>query len=78
MGRKVRLFAGLREKAGKDLLEFEGSARTAEELKAFLEKDFPFLVGTGFALWANEKPASGSMEIPEDAELALLPPVSGG
>ena len=72
------MFAGLREKAGEDLLEFGGSARTAEELKVFLEKEFPFLVGTGFSLWADAKPANGSMEIPEDAELALLPPVSGG
>tara|TARA_B100001750_G_scaffold235224_1_gene237486 strand:- start:740 stop:958 length:219 start_codon:yes stop_codon:yes gene_type:complete len=72
------LFAGLREEAGEDLLKFEGSAATAEELKALLEKEFPFLVGTGFALWVDERPASGSMEIPEDAELALLPPVSGG
>ena len=72
------MFAGLRESAGGESLELKGSGSTARALKNALEKEFPFLRGTGFALWADKEMVHGEMEIPEGAELALLPPVSGG
>ena len=72
------MFAGLRESAGSDSLELEESGATAQAVRESLEREFPFLRGSGFALWAGKELVHGSMEIPEGADLALLPPVSGG
>jgi molybdopterin converting factor subunit 1 len=58
-------------------IEFEGS--TSEDLKAFLEKQFPRLkqVPT-YLLAVNAEYASDKTELKANDEIAIIPPVSGG
>ena len=78
----VRLFARARELVGRDSLDVELAAgATVAELRHRLEQECPALkeilrasvlaVGNSFAHAADA-------EIPSGAEVAVLPPVSGG
>jgi molybdopterin synthase catalytic subunit/molybdopterin converting factor small subunit len=72
----VRLFAGLREKAGTGVreLELSGGARLADVWPALALGDEP----SGLLYAVNREYASRDQELSEGDEVALIPPVSGG
>ena len=58
-------------------IEFEG--RTSQDLKSFLEKQFPRLTQLpAYMLAVNSEYASDETEVKTDDEIAIIPPVSGG
>lgn len=75
----VLLFARARDLVGADRIEIADAA-TVGELRERLEAGYPRLSGllkaSAFAL--NDEYADDAAPIPPDAEVALLPPVSGG
>lgn len=75
----VLLFARAKELVGRDRIEIEGPA-TVGELRERLLEEFPMLAGllatSAFAV--NSEYALDATPIPANAEVALLPPVSGG
>jgi molybdopterin synthase sulfur carrier subunit len=50
----------------------------SEELLEVLRKKFPQLESVNFSLAVNKKMITGRQAIPVGAEIALLPPFSGG
>ena len=78
---QVRLFARARDLAGADTITLELPERaTVGELRQRLEAAYPALAGllhrSAFAV--NNEFAADPLIIPPRAEIALLPPVSGG
>lgn len=75
----VLLFARARDLVGSDRVGIEDAA-TVGELRARMAERYPKLVGllekSAFAV--NDEIAEDDVSIPADAEVALLPPVSGG
>jgi len=81
MNVEVKLFAGARQAHGGDTLRLElPDGSTIADLRASIERDHPHLTPilrrAHFAL--NTDYAPDEMVIPADAELACIPPVSGG
>ena len=77
----VRLFARLRELAGRDLIEIDLPAgATVADLRRKLAESFPALQGMldHCAVAVNEEFADNNLTLPLGAEVAVLPPVSGG
>jgi molybdopterin converting factor subunit 1 len=77
----VRLFARLRELAGRELIEIDLPAgATVAELRRKLAADCPALKGMldRCAVAVNEEFAENDLTLPLGAEVAVLPPVSGG
>jgi len=77
----ILFFATLRDRAGTERATVElPEAATVADLKAILLKRFPGLEGhTGTVLVSvNKEYAFDGDAIPDDAEVALFPPVSGG
>jgi molybdopterin converting factor subunit 1 len=76
---KVLLFARARDLLGADCIDFEDAA-TVGELRRHLMRRFPQAAGllekSAFAI--NDEFAEDAAPIPGGAEVALLPPVSGG
>jgi molybdopterin synthase catalytic subunit/molybdopterin converting factor small subunit len=71
---RVRLFAGLRERAGWSEKELEGIARVGDVWPALELGDEP-----GGLLYAvNREYAEPGQELRDGDEVALIPPVSGG
>lgn len=73
---RIRLFAGLRERAGTDVLELQlpDGARVSDALR-----ELSWLTGEmTVALAVNREYAGGETLLRADDELALIPPVSGG
>lgn len=72
----VRLFAGLRERAGRDHIDLElpDGARVADALAAVED----LAAGCPLVLAVNREYASPDATLHADDELALVPPVSGG
>ncbi len=75
----IRLFAAAREAAGTGRDELAG-ATVGEVLDAAVDR-----YGSGFAavlntcrVWVDGEPADRSMLVGDGAEVAVLPPVSGG
>lgn len=73
---EIRLFASLRQRAGRETLELDlpDGARVADALSAL-----DWLTGDVRAVMAvNRDYASGDTPLAPGDELALIPPVSGG
>jgi len=70
----VRLFAGLRERAGQGRVELDGVARVADVWPALGLGDAP----AGLLYAVNREYADASHELHDGDEVALIPPVSGG
>jgi molybdopterin converting factor subunit 1 len=78
---KVRLFAVARERAGTAEITVDLPAiATVADLKLALGRDVPSLAPIlGIArISVNHEYAVDTTPIPPDAELAVIPPVSGG
>jgi molybdopterin converting factor small subunit len=78
---RVRLFARAKDIAGSDWLDVELSpGATVGELRRRLMEVFPALesVIEHSALAVNDEFAGEGLTLPVNAEVALLPPVSGG
>lgn len=73
----IKAFGMVAEKIGKSELTLVHTGDSAELLEALLVK-FPALETLKFALAINKKIINGTQGIPENAEIALLPPFSGG
>jgi molybdopterin synthase catalytic subunit len=71
---KVRLFAGLRERAGYGERELEGVERVGDVWPALGLGDEP----EGLLYAVNREYADGARELADGDEVALIPPVSGG
>jgi molybdopterin synthase catalytic subunit len=71
---KVRLFAGLRERAGAGERELEGVTRVSEVWPALGLGDEP----DGLLYAVNRRYAEREQELADGDEVALIPPVSGG
>jgi sulfur-carrier protein len=81
MNVRVRLFAAARQTAGRDALELELPAgATVGQLRRQLVAQFPALGATAgqMLLAVNRRYAQDAEQIPPDAEIACIPPVSGG
>jgi sulfur-carrier protein len=77
----VRLFARARDLAGADTLSVALPAgATVGDLRRRLAEERPALRGLlgRSAIAVNEEFADDALPLPERAEVALLPPVSGG
>ena len=77
----VRLFARARDLAGADVLRVElPDSATVADLRRRLAADYPTLSSLleRSALAVENEFAADSLVLPADAEVALLPPVSGG
>jgi molybdopterin converting factor subunit 1 len=77
----IRLFARVRDLAGADALSVELPAgATVGDLRATVATRYPALAGllrhSVFAV--NNEFATDTLVLPPTAEIALLPPVSGG
>jgi molybdopterin synthase catalytic subunit len=70
----VRLFAGLRERAGFSERELEGVTRVADVWEALGLGDEP----EGLLYAVNREYAGRERELADGDEVALIPPVSGG
>ena len=77
----VRLFARARDMAGADSVAVElPDGATVADLRRRLAADHPALAGLleRSALAVENELAEDSLPLPANAEIALLPPVSGG
>jgi molybdopterin converting factor subunit 1 len=78
---KVLLFATLREIVGEKVIELEiPISFTVDQVLGFLIKRYPDLgrVKDAMIVAINREFAASEKVIPENAEIALFPPVSGG
>ncbi|HSB62313.1 MAG TPA: MoaD/ThiS family protein [Vicinamibacteria bacterium] len=78
---RVRLFASLREAAGRDQLDLElPEAATAEDAWRRLAESCPTLASRRASLAAsvNRRYAPFAQALAEGDELVFIPPVSGG
>jgi molybdopterin converting factor subunit 1 len=78
---KVRLFARARELAGADAIDVPLPAgATVRDLRRRIAEQCPALAGLleRSALAVNDEFADDALTLPLNAEVALLPPVSGG
>ncbi len=81
MNVRVRLFAGARQAAGCDRLELQmPPGTTIGQLRSRLAGEIPQISGlVGRVMFAiDSEYAADSAEIPPDADVACIPPVSGG
>jgi len=81
MKARVRLFAVARQLAGVDTIDVDlPRGATVSDLRDAIQSQFPDLAHlmrhTAFAV--NTDYAQDETEIPDDAEIACIPPVSGG
>jgi len=78
---KVLFFATLRDRAGTRFIDLEIPAdMTVQALKNRLASDYPNLKESmkTILVSVNKEYASNESAIPQNAEVALFPPVSGG
>ena len=78
---KLLFFATLRDRAGTKSMELDIPADlTIQELKAKISNEFPNLKESmsSVLITINREYAFDEAVIPQNAELAMFPPVSGG
>ena len=79
---RVRLFAVARQRVGQEELQIEvpAAAPTVAELRAALREGYPALADVlpHVKVAVNNDYAGERTPIPAGAEVALIPPVSGG
>lgn len=78
---RIKLFAIARQRLGRDQVEITlAGSPTAAELRRALADQFPALADVlpHIRIAVNSSYASDSTVIPAGAEVALIPPVSGG
>jgi molybdopterin converting factor small subunit len=78
---RVQLFAVAKELAGRDTLQVEvPPGATIDDVRRAVEAAFPTLrTILPHSLWAvDAEYAAGDVAVSESAEIALIPPVSGG
>lgn len=73
----IKAFGMVAEKIGTNELVLDHSRDSVELLDVLLVK-FPVLKSVKFSLAINKMLVNGNQEIPANAEVALLPPFSGG
>lgn len=74
---KIKAFGMVAEKLQTNEMELQYMPDT-DVLLGFLHQQFPDLKHIKFSLAVNKKQAVGKTMIPLGAEVALLPPFSGG
>ena len=78
---KVLFFATLRDRAGTKSFELDiPENTTVQKLKDLVVEAYPGLKETmdTVVIWVNREFAFDESILPEDAEVAMFPPVSGG
>lgn len=78
---RAKLFAGLREAAGTDLMEWEApEGATVADLRAELCRRFPqaALLATRSFVAVDREYAADTRTLSGSSEFAFIPPVSGG
>ena len=78
---KVLLFAELRDRVGCRQLELDGAQISdVASLKKVIQRKFPDVsdLVERSSVAINQSYATKDQGVPEDAEIALIPPVSGG
>ncbi|MCP3739845.1 molybdopterin converting factor subunit 1 [Rossellomorea sp. BNER] len=75
---KVLLFAHLKEQAGTEMLEYEASRMTVDELLTKLEKEYSLPALNTVMVAVNEEFEERSYQLKTGDIVALIPPVSGG
>ncbi len=81
MNIRVRFFARARDLVGSEAVTVDlPEGATVDDLRGRLAQDYPRLANLldRSALAVHEEFAAGSKVLTPDAEVALLPPVSGG
>lgn len=74
---KIKAFGMVAEKLGSQELTLSNPGNSESLTKQILE-EFPSLRSVKFSLAVNKKLCSERAEIPVGAEVAILPPFSGG
>jgi molybdopterin converting factor small subunit len=75
----ILAFGMVAEKMGRRAWALETDrAGSVGELRAYLEAEVPSLCGLPFSVAVNRETAPDDAPIPDGAEVALLPPFSGG
>jgi molybdopterin converting factor subunit 1 len=78
---RVRLFARAKDLAGTEVVSVNLPAgATVADLRRTLAAEYPALAGllSRCAVAVDDEFAEDALTLPADAEVALLPPVSGG
>ena len=75
---QIKIFGKLTELFGTDTYSTYFDKKTVAELKAQLHTAFPALSTMTYFVVVNNQKAPDEATIPPDAQLALLPPYSGG
>lgn len=77
---RVALFAGMAEAAGTRQAEIRWRGGTVADLRAALEAAYPAIGGllARSAVAIGNRYASDEAEVPATADVAIIPPVSGG
>lgn len=73
----IMLFGELAELVGDEKIRFEGVSDT-DSLKETIHSHYPSLKTKSFLIAIDKKIITERTEIADDAEIALLPPFSGG
>jgi len=78
----IKLFAILREKAGRDELQIEARSSTVSELLKEVSDEYPALSGIlscgGVLTSVNQEFVKGDAPVKDGDEVGLMPPFSGG
>lgn len=74
---KILAFGKIADVTGQKEMKWKGISTTTS-LKEKLEQEFPDLQKMKYQLAVNKKLANGDTPLEDQAEVALLPPYSGG
>jgi molybdopterin synthase sulfur carrier subunit len=74
----ILLFGQIAEKLDSSIITYHTEAKTIDELRSALLKSYPVLQSYSFTIAIDKEIGKEDAEIRSDAEIALLPPFSGG